>query len=226
MKTRPIKLVFTPARAHACTLAAMNPENLLALASAKAIPLEPHESKSNTVQKPSIAQRSRAVGSGTHVYCAPEWTQQELGMAAKGLKETPWRAALYAVAGVRGKDNWDYLHRCLLDCATAHARREQWADTVLRLDGTEQPYLEELATLVLHAQGDLRYAALGLPRFGAVCLNVSARTWDVELLPKYETLQQRFECWLRRAYVVLGSWIHGGPEIARLQRELARRAVA
>jgi hypothetical protein len=200
----------------------MNPDTLLALASAKAIPLEPRE-----VNTPPNNRRAiNATGRHTSVYAPREWTHQELAMAAQGLKQTPWRAALYAVAGVRGKDNWDYLHRCLVDCARAEATRNLWPLGVARIDGTEQPYLDELATLVLHAQGNLRPLALATQRFGAICLNVSDDVWDIELLPKYELLTDRFECWLRRARVVLSGRLHGDAEIAALQAQLARRLAA
>ena len=201
--------------------AMMHPDRLLALASPKAIPLVPHEECGE--QKQQLTWRNRAVGHQTSVYRSPEWTQQELGMAAMGLKKTPWRAALYAKAGVRGKENWDYLHRCLMDCGAAHARREHWPEFVLREDATVRPYLSELAALVLHAQGDLRHVTLATPSFGEIYLDVNAMTWEVVLRDKYELLQDRFECWLRRANTVITAWMNGGDEVTRIQARMAGR---
>ena len=197
----------------------MHPDRLLALASPKAIPLVPHAECGE--QKQPLSWHNRAVGHQTSVYRAPEWAQRELGMAAMGLKQTPWRAALYAKAGARGEENWRYLRGCLVSCAAAHARREHWPEFVLREDASARPYLSELAELVLHAQGDLRHVILATPNFGEFYMNVNTMTWEVVLRDKYELLHDRFECWLRRANDVLAAWMNGGPEVARIQARMA-----
>ena len=200
----------------------MHPDRLLALASPKAMPLVPHEKCGE--QKQHTTWNNRAVGHQTSVYRAADWTQQDLGMAAMGLKKTPWRAALYAKAGIRSNENWNYLRGCLLTCAIAHARRERWPEFVLRDDASVRPYLTELAELVLHAQGDLRHVILAMPDFGQAYVRVSAETWEAVLRDKYELLNEKFESWLRRANIVIGAWLNGGDEVARIQARMAARS--
>lgn len=155
----------------------MNPADLVALSAAHGIALDrlPHGS-AGTVR--------------------PEWTVQELGMAAQGVPDVCFRAACYSYAGAHGE--YGNLWSALLHQATRLRRRERWPPTVPGVRETSVNYLPLLAHLVLDEDANARYFHAAPSLYWIYC-DVTERTWVGMLRERFVAVQLVYLGWLGTA---------------------------
>ncbi len=101
----------------------MTPEQLMALASARGVNLE-------------------ALSRGG----TPDWTSEDVALAAAGLDRICFAAALFSLAGDDGM--WSRLRTYLLEYLLAERERMQWTRWVER-DGFRSHFAEDVVELVL-----------------------------------------------------------------------------
>lgn len=148
--------------------------------------------------------RLTANGSETRAYRRPAVSHAELGQAAAGLGPIPWNAALFSFAGAR--DGYWLLWRALAAEALRLAKREHWAPRVIKEDGSERFFCEDLAELVLiHDSNQHLFTAA--PQLFAIYMHVTPSVWDQSLDGPFRSLKGSYERWLGVARGAIGRWI-------------------
>jgi hypothetical protein len=134
-------------------------------------------------------------GTQTRVYRKPVWSHQELALAAKGMALTPWLAISFSIA--RDGSARPFLVRELRVEAAHLARQENWPDTVRDVETEALHYVEPMIQLLLDEEEHRgRFIQAQPAPVHALLMNVTERTWDKVILPKYLVLQRKYEGWL------------------------------
>ena len=150
----------------------MNPERLMCLASARGASLD-------------------AVSRGF-----PEWTPEDVALAAAGLPDHQFHVALFTLAGddsVRGSLKWWLMGELL------HAREAlQWASRVERVTGERSRFSEELVELYL-AEERRPSITRDVPIIRSIWMRVEPETWRRVLSHQYTFLTSVFSAALADA---------------------------
>jgi len=142
------------------------------------------------------AAMNGARGKQSPSFARPQWSMQELGVAAAGVSDLLFMAACYAFAG--SQNNFWRLHAALTDEAEKMGARYQWPDTVKDIHGIAIQYREHLAKLVLDEDTHQAYF-VAAPVMYSVYMNVHEVTWDRQLAERFSSLKFVWLRWLGTA---------------------------
>jgi hypothetical protein len=162
------------------------------------------EVKFRNEKKISLDVHETVKGRESRTYRRPDWSDAELGQAAKGLGMIPWTAALYSYAGAR--DGYWVLWSALSGEANRIARREFWPYRVVTEDGRMQFFREELAQLVLDEDAN-KHLFLAAPVLYSAYMGVTLPIWEQQLIGPFRSLRGRYEGWLGAARATIAKWI-------------------
>lgn len=155
----------------------MNPERLLALATARGVNLE-------------------AISRGGE----PDWTSEDVALAAAGLSRFKFHVALYSLAGddsVRGSLKWALVERLLEE-----RERQQWATWATNINGARIKFAEDLVALfLLEERSPAKFQAA--PHLRAICLGVEGEEWLRKISHQYAYVHGEFH----RALVDAEDWV-------------------
>jgi hypothetical protein len=150
-------------------------------------------------------------GNQTRVYKRPHWSLQELALAAKGMSVAPWLAVSLSIANDRTAI--PHLVRELRVEAAHVARKESWPAVVPDVNGKPLEYFEGLIRLVLLEEEHRgRFVQAQPAPVHAWLMDVTEKTWDQALAPKYAKLQQRYEGWFCAGRALVRQRIMGMPD--------------
>ena len=172
----------------------MRAENLLALSAPHGVDLLQAAVTRLPHPQRSFGPRSgrEARGRQTQSLERPAWTVQELGLAAEGVPELQFRAALYAFAGDR-THYWS-LHSALAIAGLELAAKYRWGRT-MGTGTAPRFYIEALAALVLDE--DARPQVFReAPALYSAYVGATEETWNKQLEWKFEQLKRRWQGWL------------------------------
>jgi len=142
----------------------------------------------------------RATGKASHTFHRPAWTVAELGQAAAGVAEIPFKAACYAFAGDRSV-YWQ-LWSALQHAAHQLRARHSWPAQVRDVEGAAHFYLEALAQLVLDEDAN-RNLFTSAPALYWIIAGVDESTWKRGVRERFDAVQRRYLGWLGEAMSIM-----------------------
>lgn len=211
--------------------ATVNAQDLLSLGTARGVDMS-HVGGSATDTKGQARRRRRtdqekrlglmvidtAAGRDSRSYRRRQWSHAELGMAAQGISELHWLAALYSLCGdVTGYWTlwWGLMYQ-----AQRIGQREGWSPMVMGRfprdaktgkqipKGEAEPhlYVDELCRLVLDEDAH-RDIFLRAPGLFAAYMDVEELTWGRVLEPRFSSLRSKYATWVASARHQIQRWL-------------------
>lgn len=127
-----------------------------------------------------------AKGAETRSMRRPSWTVQEIGQAAAGLPEAPFKAALYAFAGAH--EHSSFLHRELVGRAKMFAHIYSWPTLIRDFHGIQSPYLQHLCKMILDEDAYPVYFRAAPALYG-IYLRVTPEFWEQRMQGYYAEIK-------------------------------------
>lgn len=141
----------------------------------------------------------RANGKDSRNFKQRSWTIAELGQAAAGVREIPFRAASYAYAG--DTSSYWQLWSALEHAAQELRVRYSWPAQVKSPTGPRF-YLEQLAQLVLDEDAN-RHLFVSVPALYGIYVGVDESTWARSMCERFGAVQRRYLGWIGEAMSIM-----------------------